>query len=240
MNREWTLAVLLCCATGCARAEERRVLIFSKTAGYRHASIPDGIAALSALARKAGMAADASEDGAMFDDPTLRQYVAVVFLSTTGTVLDAGQQAAFERYIRGGGGFLGIHAAADSGYSWPFYGSLVGAYFKDHPPIQPAWLVVGDATQASTAGLPQRWQRIDEWYNFQSNPRSAVHVLVTLDESTMSGGEMGADHPMAWCHGRSFYTALGHTTESYSEPLFLSHLKGGLLTAAGLAACPSQ
>ena len=133
---------------------------------------------------------------------------------------------------------MGVHAAADSGYSWPFYGQIVGAYFKDHPAAQPATLMVEDAHHPSTSALPPRWQRTDEWYNFRSNPRGSVHVLLTLDESTMSGGEMGGDHPMAWCNGRSFYTAMGHSIDSYSEPLFIEHLRGGLLTAAGLAACP--
>src|SRR5438876_1009253 len=223
-SRCMVAAAVLIWAAACGRAQSSpRVLVFSKTAGFRHDSIPNGIAALSTIARDIGHVEAASEDAALFDDAHLGRYAAVVFLSTTGDVLDANQQAAFERYVRGGRGFFGIHAAADSGYSWPFYGSVLGAWFKDHPAIQPASLVVEDRSHPSSVGLPPRWQRTDEWYNFRSNPRGSVHVLLTLDESSMQGGEMGLDHPMAWCHGRAFYTALGHTSESYSDPLVLAH-----------------
>lgn len=222
-------AVKLSIAIALAACESRpRVLVFSKTAGFRHDSIPAGIAALTTIAQQSGLSAEASEDF----PADLSKYSALVFLHTTGDVLDAAQQAAFEHYVRGGGGFMGIHAAADSGYAWSFYGQTVGAYFKDHPAIQPATLVDADT------GM--RWQRTDEWYNFQSNPRPSVHVILTLDESTMTGGEMGADHPVAWCHGRAFYTALGHTIESYSEPQFLDHLRDGLRIATGGSKCPVQ
>jgi type 1 glutamine amidotransferase len=163
----------------------------------------------------------------------------VVFLNTTGDVLAPRQQRAFRSYIRHGGGWVGIHSAADTEYEWPFYGRLLGAYFQSHPAVQPATIDVVDRSHPSTRHLPARWMRTDEWYDLRSNPRGAVHVLATLDESTYSGGTMGADHPIAWCHafkgGRAWYTAGGHTSESYSEPAFRKHLLGGILWAAGLA-----
>ena len=217
-----------------------RLLVFSKTAAFRHASIPDAIAALRRLAQNQGVAIDFTEDSAVFTDANLARYNAVVFLLTTGHILDADQQAAFERYIAHGGGYAGVHSASDTEYNWPWYGQLVGAYFDrvhGHSKIVPAAIHVVDHTHLSTGMLPAIWMRTDEWYNFATNPGNTVHVLLTVDERTYQGGVMGANHPIAWYHtfdgGRSWYTAMGHTSESYSEPLFLAHLWGGILYAAG-------
>jgi type 1 glutamine amidotransferase len=215
-------------------SEAPDILVFSKTAGFRHESIPAGVQALRELFR-----IDATEDAHAFTADNLARYRAVVFLNTSGTILDAGQQAAFEAYIRGGGGFAGVHGAADTEYDWPFYGDLLGAYFASHPAIQPAVIRVEDATHPATAGLEESSTRTDEWYNFRTNPRPKVQVLLTLDESSYTGGTMGADHPHAWYRaygrGRSFYTAGGHTVESYAEPAFRAHLAGGIRYAAGLS-----
>jgi len=217
-----------------------KVLVFSKTTGFRHDSIPDGIAAIQKLGANNNFAVDATEDAAIFSDAALAQYKAVIFLNTTGDILDANQKAAFQRYIRGGGGFAGIHSASDTEHNWAWYGGLVGAYFQNHPAIQTATVKVEDHAHPSTASLPDRWVRTDEWYNFSTNPRGSVRVLATLDETTYTGGTMGADHPTAWCHvydgGRAWYTGGGHTKESYSEPLFLQHLLGGIQFAGGF--CP--
>ena len=220
-------------------ASAPRVLVFSRTAGFRHASIPDGIAAV----REVGAGrweTDATEDPAAFTDANLRRYRAVVFLSTTGDVLDAAQEAAFERYVRAGGGFAGIHAATDTEYGWPWYGRLVGARFATHPPVQEAVVRIEDRAHRSTRMLPEEWRRTDEWYSFRENPRRGVHVLANLDERSYApaGAAMGADHPAAWCHefegGRSWYTAGGHTKESFAEPLFRAHVAEGIAWAAGL------
>ncbi len=216
-----------------------RVLVFSKTAGFRHGSIAAGIAAIKKLGQQNGFTVEATEDAAQFTDKNLVRFSTIIFLNTTGDVLDEIQQTAFERFIQGGGGYLGIHSAADTEYDWPWYGRLVGAYFKTHPAIQDATVIVADRGHPSTKHLPVRWQRRDEWYEFRANPRGDVHVLATLDESTYQGGGMGDDHPIAWCHefdgGRSFYTAGGHTKESYAEPAFLQHLLGGIRWTAGIA-----
>ena len=219
-----------------------QILVFSKTAGFRHSSIPNGIAMIQALGSTNQFQVDATEDAASFSDTNLTRYRAVIFLSTTGDILNASQQAAFERFIRAGGGFVGIHSASDTEYTWAWYGQLVGAYFQTHPAIQPATIAVADPVHPSTAPLPKKWIRTDEWYEFQSNPRSRVHVLATLDEAsyTPSTRAAGRDHPIAWCQkfdgGRAWYTAGGHTEESYAEPLFQQHVLGGILWAAGLAA----
>lgn len=219
------------------------ILVFTKTTGYRHASIQDGIVALRALATEHGIVASFTEDANAFTAENLAKYRAVVFLSTSGTLFNDGQRAAFEQYIRAGGGYVGIHSASDTEYSWSWYGSLVGAYFHKHPAIQQATLTVEDAAYAATWQLPQHWLRTDEWYNFRSNPRndsrSRVHVLISLDESSYQGGTMGADHPIAWEHefdgGRAWYTGMGHTPESYHDPVFLRHLWSGVVYAGKLS-----
>jgi cytochrome c len=239
----WLLAVcvILAASTGRDIAAQTRfeVLVFSKTTGFRHDSIPDGIAAIAALGAEHGFAVDATEDAARLTDAALARYRVIVFLSTTGDILDVEQKAALEHYIRSGGGFVGIHSASDTEYEWPWYGRLVGAHFSSHPAIQRATIHIADADHPSTKNLPKTWVRTDEWYNFRSNPRGAVHVLATLDESTYSDGAMRDDHPIAWCQvidgGRSWYTAMGHTVESYAEPLFRLHLLGGIESVAGAA-----
>jgi cytochrome c len=218
-----------------------RILVFTRTAGFRHASIPVAIQTVRELAGRNGLGVDATEDSTAFSDPNLRRYAAVVFLLTTGDVLNDGQQLSFQRFIRGGGGYVGVHSAADTEYGWTWYGGLVGAYFKSHPQIQDATVDVTDARHPSTAGLPRRWARTDEWYNFARNPRPSVRVLATVDESTYSPGPgaMGVDHPITWSHryqgGRAWYTAGGHSDESYAEPLFRRHLVGGIRYAASLS-----
>jgi type 1 glutamine amidotransferase len=218
------------------------VLVFSRTLGFRHASIANGISALQALGVARGWQVTATEASDTFNDGTLAGFDVVVFLSTSGNVLDEAQQAAMQRFIQRGRGFVGIHSATDTEYDWPWYGQLVGAYFRAHPAIQGASVLVEDAAHPATAGLASPWMRTDEWYAFQANPRAAVRVLLRLDEASYAPGaaSMGADHPISWCHeldgGRAFYTALGHTEESYSEPAFLQHIAGGVEWAAGVDA----
>ncbi|RKN19053.1 DUF1080 domain-containing protein [Micromonospora musae] len=234
------LAVIACTspATPASAADTPYdVLVFSKTAGFRHDSIAVGTQAIRDLGAANSFTVTATEDAAAFTTGNLAQYEAVVFLNTTGDVLNAGQQTAFEQYIGSGGGYVGVHAAADTEYGWSFYGNLVGAYFASHPAIQQANVKVENRAHAASAHLPQTWTRTDEWYNYQTNARSTARVLATLDESSYSGGGMGADHPHSWCKtyngGRAFYTGGGHTQASYAEPAFRAHLLGGIRYAAG-------
>ncbi|MDB6068165.1 MAG: C-terminal target protein [Pedosphaera sp.] len=216
-----------------------KVLIFSATAGYRHDSITNGIATIKALGTNNNFGVDATEDATLFNDANLAQYKAIIFLNTTGDVLtNAQQQGALQHFVEAGGGWVGVHAAADTLHNWPWYGGLVGAYFVSHPAIQQATVKVADRVDPSTFMLPKRWVRTDEWYNLSINPRGAVHVLATLDENTYTGGSNGFDHPIAWSQnydgGRAWFTAGGHTPESYAEPLFQAHLLGGIQFAAGM------
>ena len=215
------------------------ILVYTRTAGYRHESIPAGVAALTGLGAEHGFAVAHTEDPGVFDPDSLRRFAAIAFLSTSGDVFDDDRQRrAFEGFVTGGGGFVGIHCAAGTEYGWPFYGDLVGAWFDRHPEVQPGLVRVEDPEHPATAHLPAAWERVDEWYDFRGNPRDRVHVLLSADEASYRGGGMGADHPLAWCHehggGRAFYTALGHTIEGYDEPAFREHLLGGLRWAAGL------
>jgi type 1 glutamine amidotransferase len=197
---------------------------------------------LRELGREQGWVVDETEDASVFTADSLKPYRAVIWLSTTGTVLTGEGRAAFEAYMLAGGGYAGIHSASDTEYDWPWYGELLGcgAWFRNHPKIQPATLLTADLAHPSTRELPAGFPFTDEWYNFRNNPAPCVHVLLRIDETSYSPGEgaMGADHPMSWYHeyagGRVWYTALGHRPEVFSDPLFRSHVLGGIRYAAGL------
>jgi len=213
------------------QTKENKVLVFSKTNGYRHKSIPDGIEAIKKLGEQNGFDVFATEDSTYFTTGNLQQYKAIVFLSPTGEILGEEQQNALQSYIHKGGGYVGIHAATDCGYKWPWYIKLVGASFDSHPKQQKAKLIIVDKKNISTKGLPATWEHFDEWYNFK-NINPDIKVLIKVDETSYTGGKNGAKHPISWYHnfegGRVFYTALGHTTECYSDSLFLGHLLGGI------------
>ncbi|GAA4409065.1 hypothetical protein GCM10023187_31780 [Nibrella viscosa] len=220
-------------------APQPRVLVFSKTKGWVHTSIPFAVAAIQKLGAENGFRVDTTKNAAYFTDDSLRNYQAVVFNSTTGNVLNPKQQAAFERYIQAGGGYMGIHSAADTEYEWPWYAKLMGAHFSSHPSqpnVRKATVDVTDKNHPSTAHLPDKWERTDEWYNYRSF-YSGLKVLANLDENTYNGGTNGAYHPIAWYHefdgGRAFYTGGGHTDESFSDPVFVKHILGGLKYAIG-------
>jgi len=221
-------------------AKQPKVLVFSKTTFYYHESIPNGIAAIQGLGKQMRFDVDTTSDASKFTDNNLKQYAAIIFLSTSdtsGALLNDAQQDALKHFIESGKGYVGIHAAADAEYHWPWYNHLVGAYFKSHPKQQDAEIHVADSDFIATQMLPSSWKKFDEWYNFKETHWDEVHVLLTVDEKSYTGGENGDYHPICWYHsydgGRSFYLALGHTNESYSDPLFLKILAGGIKYAIG-------
>jgi cytochrome c len=231
--------IIICLLTGLSiidAAAKTKVLVFCKTAGFHHNSIAVGVPAIMKLGAENGFEVDSTTNAEKFTTANLKQYAAVIFLSTTGDVLNDAQQIAFEQYIKAGGGFVGVHAATDTEYDWAWYGKLVGAYFKSHPKQQEAVLHVVDRNFIATKRLPEDWKRWDEWYNYKWIGDD-LHVLIKIDEKSYTGGENGDNHPMAWYHsfdgGRAFYTELGHTDESYADPLYLKHLLGGIQYAIG-------
>ncbi|TDC20140.1 ThuA domain-containing protein [Streptomyces sp. 8K308] len=215
-----------------------QILLFTRTTGFRHDSIPAGVEAFRELGAAHGFAVTATEDPAELATG-LPESRAVAFLSTSGDALTDASRAALRAHLAAGGGFVGVHGASTTEYGWPWFGdSVVGAVFDGHPALQPGVVTVEDHDHPATAHLGDRWEFTDEWYNFTTNPRGRVRVLASADETTYTGGRMGADHPLVWCHeragGRSFYTALGHTSESFADPAFRRHLLGGLTWAARL------
>jgi len=221
-----------------------RVLVFKKTAGFHHGSIPLAADAITKLGQENGFLVDTTTDANHITESNLKKYAAVIFASTTGDILNVAQQKDLERYMQAGGSFVGIPAPADPEYNWPWYGRMVGGYFAHHPNQQMATLTVVDKNFMATSMLPTEWKRKDEWYHYK-NVAKDIHVLINLEESSLTYNKngsddaykMGSNHPIAWYHtfenGRVFYTGLGHTDESYNEPLFLQHLLGGIKYAIG-------
>jgi len=210
------------------------VMVFTKTEGYRHKSIEKGVQTLRELGRQNDFIVLQTESGEDFSLQNLNNYKLVVFLNTTMDVLNNAQQSAFESYIKGGGSFLGVHAAADTEYDWAWYGRLVGGYFDSHPSdpnVRSATIDVISKAHPATEHLSDSWARTDEWYNFK-NLSSNSTVLLNLDENSYEGGTNGSNHPIAWYQefdgGRAFYTGGGHTEDSYDEPEFRQHLLGAI------------
>ena len=234
------LASLLAVAPPVNESATPRVLVFTKTAGFRHDAISAGVATVRELGAEGGFAVDATEDSAAFTPENLARYRAILFLNTSGEVLDEPQKAAFQGFIRGGGGLAAIHQGITTLDKWPWYVALVGGVkFAGHPQIQKATCRTEIRDHPATKSSPESWEWTEEWYNFEPNPRPMSHVLMTVAESSYQGGKMGKDHPISWYReaegGRVWCTALGHIKESYRLPTLRNHLLGGIRYAAGLA-----
>ncbi|GAB3558252.1 ThuA domain-containing protein [Spirosoma fluminis] len=222
-----------------AQSPKINVLVFSKTAAFRHQSIEAGKKALAKMATEKGFGVSFTEDASQFTESNLKKYNTVVFLSTTGDVLNTEQQSSFERYIQAGGGYVGIHAATDTEYEWPWYGKLAGAYFLDHPMpnnVQKGKFIVAMKNHWATKGMPDEFERSDEFYSFKDiSPK--INVVLKIDDKSYTGGKNPDFHPMSWYQeydgGRAFYTAMGHTDETFAEPLFLNHLWAGINYTTG-------
>jgi|TARA_B110000263_G_C15290626_1_gene503090 type 1 glutamine amidotransferase len=230
--------VIFSILTGCGSSTNKmkNILIFSKTVEFRHDSIEPAIAAIKGLGIKNNFHVFHTEDASVFNRIDLKSFHTVIFLNTSGDVLDSLQEENFKKYIQDGGGWVGVHCATDTETDWFWYGQLAGAYFDGHPEIQKADLIIIDTSHSSTKNIPDVWSHIDEWYNFNyTNPN--INILINLDENSYEGGTNGSNHPISWSHsfdgGRAFYTALGHTVEAYSDKYFLSHLLGGIQWTTG-------
>jgi hypothetical protein len=225
-------------STAALAADQQRVLLYSGSTGYRHASIEAGVSAIKALGARKGITIVASEDPKVFSAESLKTFDAIIFLSTStdpkkpeSEWFVGPRRDAFQAFVRGGGGVVGIHAASDSHYHWPWFGRLMGGHFLKHPQGTPEGKVsVADAKHPATKGLPASIKRVDEWYYFDDyDPTS--HILVTLDPASIGEKDVNPN-PISWARefegGRVFYTAMGHTAETFAEPYFLDHLAAGL------------
>ena len=217
------------------------VLIFSKTNGYRHNSIEPAIAALKKAGKEKGWQIYNTESGAFFNDEYLQRFKVVVFLSTTGDILTSEQEKAFEDWEENGGGYVGIHAAADCEYGWSWYDQLLGTHFRDHPllpHISDAEIITDDSRDPTTLHLPSKWHKTDEWYNFKQDVRGKknIHILLSLNEASYISiwpfQRMGGDHPLSWTNtigkGRMFYTAMGHNTSTFRDQNAIGHIIAGI------------
>ncbi|HEX8669385.1 MAG TPA: ThuA domain-containing protein [Allosphingosinicella sp.] len=232
------LAGLFASGAAAAPASQPRVLLYSGSTGYRHASIEPGVAAIKALGAREKIVIVHSEDPSVFTDANLRGFQAIIFLSTStdpkkpeSEWFQGARRDALQAFVHRGGGIVGIHAASDSHYNWPWYGKMIGGHFARHPQGTPEGVIkIVDRKHAATKGLPATVRRVDEWYYFDDYDPEA-HLLVSLDPATI--GEKDANpNPVSWAKefegGRVFYTAMGHTNETYTERNFLNHLAGGL------------
>ncbi len=226
-------------------AQQFKVLLFTKTDGFHHESINDGVTAIKHLASRNTFSVDWHENASIFNDKELAKYQAVIFLNTTGNILNEEQQAAFEKFIKAGKGFVGIHAASDTEYDWAWYTKMVGMMFKIHPAQQTAYLKVEDSNFPGMERFPKKLLWTDEWYEFGEKKADDLKILVSVDEKSYNpyakwgdkeGKGMGVMHPISWYHnydgGRAFYTALGHIPAIYSDQTFLDHVYGGIYWAA--------
>ncbi len=238
------LAVIISTTLSCSAQENSaykeplNILVFSKTNGFRHASISSGLKMLSDLSEKQNWVITATEDSSLFENEFLDNFDLAVFLNPTGDAIDESGQEAFERFMKSGKGFIGIHAAADFEYEWPFYGNLVGGYFKTHPPAQEGTVIFEDYDHPAMEPFKgmESYTTFDEWYTFKENPRPNVNVLASLDESSVKKAKnddwkMG-DHPLIWWEEndgmRSFYTVFGHTHEAFQDELIIEHIKNAI------------
>ncbi len=232
-----SLSVLLFLAlTGISHAQQFRVLVFSKTAGFRHQSIPNAVTALKKLGVKHVFHVHASEDPKVLKEESLMKYDVWILVSSTGTMFDEETRASLQKFVQSGKGVVGVHAAADSEYDWPWYNQMMGAYFLAHPAQQTLRLEVVDQDHPATWHLPSSWLWTDELYEFR-NINPDLNVLLKADESTYKVAKGNGDnHPMAWYHefdgGRVFYTALGHVDTAWEDDDFMQHLYGGIWYAA--------
>jgi type 1 glutamine amidotransferase len=239
------LFVLLLIGSTSSFSQQFKALLFTKTDGFHHESILAGVEAIKQLATRHHFAVDWQENAGVFNDKALENYKVVIFLNTTGNVLNDEQQAAFEKFIKAGKGYVGIHSASDTEYDWPWYTKLVGMMFKIHPQNQTAYLKVEDSNFPGMERFPKKFLWTDEWYQYGDRKADDLKVLVTVDEKTYDpyakwgdneGKGMGAVHPISWYHnydgGRAFYTGLGHIPLTYSDQTFQDHIYGGIYWAA--------
>jgi len=215
------------------------VLVFSKTTGYRHDSIPAGIRMFHKLASDTNLfKVTASEDASLFTSSSLAQYQVIVLLQNIGDdIFTPSELEALRAWVKNGGGIVAIHGAAAAMQGNEYYTNLVGASFDTHPDPEPGTIVPEESGLKhqimNCCGGREGWK--DEWYNFHTHPRENKNLQILLkgDPKTFQGGKHGDDHPLVWCQefegGRVFFTSLGHFDEAYEDPWFVGQVERGLL-----------
>jgi type 1 glutamine amidotransferase len=233
-----------CLATSAAYAQQFSAAVFSKTAGWHHESILEGVTAVRELGKQHHFEVFWSEDPKrIFTDEIIAKHKVVIFLNTTGDALNDEQQAVFERFIRRGGGYVGVHSAADTEYQWPWYTKMLGHMFRVHPAIQTAMVNVENRDFPGMERFASRFLTTEEWYEYDASRSPGLKYLLSVDESTYEPTAQRRKeaatfplHPISWYHlydgGRAFYTGLGHLPATYSDQQFLHHLYGGIYWAA--------
>lgn len=247
ISKTLSLTIIVLISFQCAFSQQKqfKALLFTKTNGWHHESIHEGVDAIRKLAERNYFNVEWHEMPTVFNDNKLNEFQLIIFLNTTGDILNEEQQKAFTKFIQSGKGFVGIHSASDTEYDWPWYTQLVGRMFHIHPVIQTAVLKVVDNNFPGLERMPSSWYWTDEWYEFGEEKVKGLNYILAVDEKTYDpnvkwgqkvGKGMGDLHPIAWYHefdgGRSFYTALGHMPAIYSDPIFLEHIYGGIYWAA--------
>lgn len=212
----------------------KRILLVTATEGYVHSSIPTAQMVIRELTEASGQFTvtllATSAELTQLDAAFLAAHNVLVFANTSGELpLTETQKAAILDFVAGGGGFIGTHSATDTLYSWAEYGELLGATFHSHPWVQAATITIEDTSHPANAGLGEAYTLAEEFYTFQSNPRPTVHVLQSLDASSVGAS---GDYPLVWWKeygaGRVYYTALGHFEATWEDPRFQVQLLGAL------------
>lgn len=225
-----------------------RILVITKTAGYRHQAIPTALKTLITIGQEAKWGVTATEDTSLVTPEFLTHFDVVVFLMTTHTIFTDPERSAIEQFVESGKGLVTLHTGADTEYHWPWYNRTLGTRFLGHPPVQPARLIIEDHSNPATACLPEHeWRTSDEWYSFERDPRPDVHVLISIDESTYhvddnrwfpGAHQRMGDHPLVWTthsgKGRVFQSAIGHTEEMWADPMYQCFVRGAIEWAGRL------
>jgi type 1 glutamine amidotransferase len=229
----YILMVFLLLPLKSCKMETTKILIFNKANGFVHKSIEAGTEAIISLQETYPFTITTSNDSLVFRDSILTNYDVILFMSTSGVIFDDEGRVAFQKFIRDGGGFVGVHGASTTEYDWAWFGKMIGNHFDDHPKIQKAKLQILKNDEPSTKHLQSIWDWEDEWYNWRNEFDPNVEVLITVDEKTYEGGKHGDFHPISWRQefegGRSWYTAIGHEIESYNDANFMQHIAGGII-----------
>jgi type 1 glutamine amidotransferase len=222
-----------------AQEKPKNVLIFSKTEAFRHSSISKGKDFFSDMGKKNHWEMTFSENSELFSDKSLANYDVIVFLNTTGNILNDNEQEALKGYLESGKGFVGIHSAAYTEVDWKWYTNMIGTSLDTHVKEINAELSARlDTKHPALEGWNEKEVFFTEWYNFKQPIGKHINILTTLNEDSYKGLKMNSSHPISWYHlydgGKVFYTELGHSEATYDDLRFYNHIQGALQWVLGI------